>query len=133
MMRRLAKVLWRLMPRALREAMALEAPTVLRFHESHYRDTVYRSWLREELDLGTTPTRWDDEGEVPYAFTFDRFADGAEFANQDDAFEALTLRLAEDPAYVLVKEKLVFHAPPFAEPPPKLLPPKPYDSDEVPF
>jgi hypothetical protein len=138
-MRRFAKVLWRLMPRLLREAMALEAPIVLDRYEFQHHDRTWPSWVRMEIDLGVTTVGWDSEREQPISFTYDhkwgpeRLEETPVYATPEDAYAALTQRLARDRRFVLTENKRVFRPDPDEAPPPRLLKAPAYDSDEVSF
>lgn len=92
----LARILWRLMPRALRRAMAIEAPVVL-FRQSG----PCASWLRHEVKYSCTDWLYDDgcwtfriPGLVSKPYTF-----------EVDAFAALTAELRKRKDVVLLGDE----------------------------
>jgi len=95
---KLARLLWRLMPRPMRTAMALEAPLVLTFntYAGWNATTPAHGWLRREIEYCAGPTAWDDDQEIT-AWGFGRYTQTDEFTGEypthGEAFDALTAHL----------------------------------------
>lgn len=112
MLRRLARLLWRLLPDRARFAFAVEAPMVLTYDIfSRHDGTTEFSWLRGEEHFYPVQVfeelikfREDDEDSRLLGWAAQRAQRGGPFfPTQEEAFQVLTAALKRDPKVVLAR------------------------------